>query len=418
MPLIEMPGGASFFIDGDRLGEVIFPAYAAAADDPQELVEKALANPIDSPRLGEILGPGLRIAIIVDDITRETPAHEILPAVLEEVAGAGVKQEDVSIVLALGTHRPMTPDEIDLKIGPDLARKYRVVNVAASEDESMVFQGVSSKGIPVWVNKAAIQADVRIAVGMIAPHLDAGWGGGAKIILPGVCGEKTVEAFHDKMAEITTNQLGLTDAELRLDLEEFVGESVGLDFIVNAILNGDGRLCELVAGHYIKAHRAGVESARMIYGSAVKRRYPLVIAGAHPHHIDLWQSTKALAAGDIITADGGMLILTAECPEGAGPHPLFADYMALDPAHLLEMIYDGRVKDRTAAVEALGICRMKKRIRIGLVSSGFTAGDADRMGLVWYKTVEQAIEAELLSEEEAQIAVLTHGGVTLPILGK
>ena len=419
MPIINLPGSGrtSFHIPENRLGEVISPAPAIPAPNPEEVIRKSLSSPIGGPPLRDLLRPELRVAIIVDDITRETPTRVILPIVLKELAQAGVARDDVSLVLALGTHRPMTSDEIERKLGSGPAREYRVVNVSAADDKHMKFAGHTSRGIPVRINHFVAETDLRIGIGMISPHLDVGWGGGAKIILPGVCGQETVTAFHEKIIEITSNQLGLADAELRLDLERFVEESVGrLEFIINAVLTSEGRLFECVAGHFIKAHRKGVELARNVYGARVTRQYPVVIAGAHPHGIDIWQATKALAAGEIITSDGGALILVADCPERFGPHPLFADYMAQDPDRLHRAINENRLEDRVAAVEALAICRMKKRIRLGLVSSGLTHSDARRMGFSWYNTVEDALTAELPSEDGAKAAILTHGGVTLPVL--
>jgi lactate racemase len=417
MPIIKLPYGEntlSFFIDENRLGDVVTPAPTTPVTDPATTIMDALARPLGTPPLHQILAPGQRVALIIDDITRETPGRLILPIVLKEMGLAGIRREDISIVMALGTHRPMTPSEIEAKIGPELAR-YRVINTPASDMTTMTYMGRSSGGVPIWVNRAVAEADVRIGIGSIVPHLDAGWGGGAKIVLPGVCGALTVEAFHEKIVDIPDNQLGLEDAVLRIDLEKFVGETIGLEFIVNVVLDGESRLYGCVTGHYIKAHRAGVALARDVYGVAVESCYPLVIAGAHPHHIDLWQSTKALAAGEIITAPGGTLILAAECPEGLGSHPLFADYLSYDEERLLRDFHEGRVDDRVAAVEALAIIRMKQRFRIGLVSWGLTAEDARCMGLTWYNTLEEAVKAETSRNTGIRVAVITHGGVTLPI---
>jgi nickel-dependent lactate racemase len=155
-----------------------------------------------------------------------------------------------------------------------------------------VYMGTSSRGIPAWIHRDVARADIRIGIGMIMPHLDAGYGGGAKIVLPGVCSQTTVEAFHCQMAAIATNQLGIENAALRLDLERFVNECVGLDFILNVILDRRGNLYRCVAGDAVAAHRAGIRFARRVYGVPVKERYPLVIANAYPHQVDLWQCTN------------------------------------------------------------------------------------------------------------------------------
>jgi len=120
----------------------------------------------------------------------------------------GCEKSDIVFVIAPGTHRPMTPAEISAKLGAQIAEQYEVVNVPAWDDDQMVYMGMSSSGIPAWVNRRVVEADVRIGIGMITPHMDAGFSGGSKIILPGVCSEKTVDSFHMALAYIPENQLG------------------------------------------------------------------------------------------------------------------------------------------------------------------------------------------------------------------
>lgn len=280
-----------------------------ATEDPNLCIQDALERPIGSPLLEQMVKPSDRIAIIVDDVTRETPSAIILPPVLKILDRCGVPPDHIAIVIALGTHRPMTPAEIDHKIGPEVVRKYRIVNTPACQQAALIYLGRSSRGIPVLLNRTVAEADLRIGIGMIMPHLDAGFGGGAKIVLPGVCGQATVDAFHAQMAAITANQLGLVDAVLRRDLEQCVAEWAHLHFIVNAIMDSRGGLYRCVAGDAVAAHRAGVHFAREVYGVPIVRQYPLVIVDAFPHLGDLWQGTKALAAGERLTTSGGQLIL-------------------------------------------------------------------------------------------------------------
>ncbi len=419
MVSIDLPGvrnGFSVEIPKDYLGEVVTPRRTDAPADPVATIRAALSHPIGTPCLGQMVQPENRVAVIVDDITRETPTTIVLPLILEALAVRGVPREKIAIVIALGTHRPMTPSEIDRKIGPVIARDYRIVNLPAGNGDDTVYMGRSARGIPAWVNRTVAEADFRIGIGMIMPHLDAGYGGGAKIVLPGVCSQATVDAFHSQMAGIDTNPLGCNNAALRLDLEQFVGEFVRLDFILNVVLDSRGRLYRCVAGDAIRAHRAGTRFAREVYGVPVKRQYPLVIANAYPHQIDFWQSTKALASGELLTQSGGALILVADCPEGHGTHPRFADYIGMDLDDLLRRFHGGGIADRCAAAEAVAVCRMKRLIRIGLVSSGLPADQVRAMGLSYYPSVEAAIAGAIGPMQEKKIGLLTHGGITLPLL--
>jgi len=419
MARIDLPGvrnGLTIDIPEDYLGEIVTPSRMNITEDPIATIRAALSRPIGTPCLEQLVRPENRVAVMVDDITRDTPTAIVLPLILKALSGSGVPREKISVVVALGTHRPMTSNEIDRKIGSSIARNYRVVNVPAGNSNEMVYVGKSSRGIPAWVNRAVVETDFRIGIGMIMPHLDAGYGGGAKIVLPGVCSEATVAAFHSQMAGIDTNQLGLENAALRLDLEQWVGECMRLDFILNVILDCRGNLYRCVAGDAVQAHRAGIRFAREVYGASVKRRYPLVIANAYPHQIDFWQSTKALASGEIVTQSGGTLILVADCPEGHGTHPRFAEYIGMDLDDLLGRFNGGEIPDRCAAAEAVAVGRMKQRIRIGLVSSGLSAEEVREMGFSYYPSVETAIAETIGPMQEKKIGVLTHGGLTLPLL--
>ena len=420
MASIDLPYGSkclTFEIPDDYLGEIVSPKKIAADCDTETIIRRALDHPIGTPLLHQIIRPEQKVAVIIDDISRETPTARLLTPLLEVLARAGVETTQVSIIIALGTHRPMTEEEIAVKVGPEIQKTYRVSNDPCEHDRHMVYRGNSSNAIPAYIHRTVAEADIRIGVGMISPHMDTGFSGGAKIILPGVCSCRTVGAFHARQASLAGNQLGVVDAPMRRDLETFVGDRVGLDFILNAVLNRDGTLYRCVAGHYIKAHRKGVEFAREVYGVPVARRYPLVISNAFPAQIDLWQSTKGIASGELMTIDRGTLILVTHCREGNNTHPLFADYLGQTPDCLLSELATGNAKDPVACALAVPISRFRERIKICLVSSGLSASDANRINFTYYKTVEEAIETELRRYgNEPRVGVLTHGGVILPLI--
>jgi len=312
----------------------------------------------------------------------------------------------------------MTQAEIISKIGPDVAQTYNIVNTSCSNENETVYMGTSSSGIPAFLNRAVADADVRIGIGMITPHMDAGFSGGAKIILPGVCGTPTVEAFHSRQAEIQGNQLGIENAPLRLDLEAFVGERVGLDFIFNVVMDSQGSLYGCVAGHFVEAHRAGVVIAKEVYGTSVPKRYPLVISNAFPAQMDLWQSIKGIASGELMVRDGGTLILVTHCREGNKTHPLYPEYIGTELNDLLDLLKDGKAEDPVACALAAPICRVKQRIKVAVVSRGLEDEIAARMGFTHYDSIESALSAELAvcRDKNSCIGVLTHGGVSLPMI--
>jgi nickel-dependent lactate racemase len=404
-------------IPDEALGEVVAPRAVTPVADAEAEFGAALDNPIGSPRLEAIARPGQRVAILVDDITRETPTARMLPQVLARLQAAGVAPGDIRIVLALGTHRQMTEAEIVEKVGAETARQFEVVNDSCWDESKFVYLGDSSNGIPAWVNRAVAEADVRIGLGGIIPHTDAGFGGGAKIILPGVCSGRTVDVFHTRCAAVTHNLLGDAEGPIRRDLEQFVEERVPLHFMLNVVLTADFQVYRCVAGHFRQAHRAGVKFAQEVYGVPVARRYPIVIANSHPSFIDLWQCSKGMWTGEALVSDGGMLVLVTPCPEGINIHPLYADYMNRDPDELQAELDAGRAEDPNAAAGAIPIGRMKRRIRLGLVSTGLTRADADRMGFAYFDSVEAAIAAQLPpGDGRGSVAVMPAAGFTIPLV--
>ncbi len=422
MTSLNLPYGEGVLpvtIPDEYLGEIIFPSNVNPAQEPTRLIQEAINNPFGSPPLSKLVKPGQKIAVIIDDYTRMTPVHLFLPLVLQELHSAGVPKKDIQIVFALGTHRPMSQAEIIKKVGPQIAGEYQFVNIPSTNESELIYLGESSNHIPAWVNRTVAQADFRIGLGMITPHLDVGFSGGAKIILPGVCGTLTVNTFHARSADIPDNQLGVIESPLRLALEEFVCDRVPLNFIVNVVVTLNDEIYQCVAGDCILAHREGVRFAKISFGTPVKHRFPIVIANCHPYYQDLWQSQKGMWCGDLLTKDGGTLILLAQAPEGNSTYPLYPSYIGMNPEYLKSQLDDGNVEDLKLAANGILIGQMKKRVSISLVSSGLMKADADMMGFSYYSTVEGAVVAALTKlpecERPGSIAVLPQAGITLPM---
>ncbi len=421
MACINLPYGSKHLpicLPQEALGEVVRPHDAMAVAAPMATIHHALLHPIGVPRLDQLVRPDHTVAIIIDDTTRTTPTSLIVPLVLEQIAGSGVRQQDVSIVIALGTHRPLTEAEIVAKVGATVASQYRIVNTSADEQDAHLYVGTSSNGIPAWVKREVAEADVRIGIGSIVPHVGAGFSGGAKIILPGVCNRLTVETFHAKETDLVSNQLGQLTSPIRLDLERFVDGTVRLDFLINTVMTAEHHLYRCVAGHFLEAHRAGVAYAREVYGVPVSCRYPVIIASAYPKDMDLWQSTNAIWVGDHIVEDGGTLILAAAAPEGHSVYPNLPRRLGMAPEALKQAFDHETLDDRMTAIFGIVLGRLKRRFGVALISNGLTRTDAEMMGFRYEPSVESAIAAAIDSDGARQhgIGVLTHGGITLPLL--
>lgn len=398
------------------------PPRATAA-----LIVEALQNPIAAPPLRELAQPHQRVAILVDDCTRKTPTAQILPHLLAELTAAGVQPPQITLVVALGTHRPMTSDELRAKLGPAIDAGCTVVNTPATEAGAFMDVGFTDSlrpdlhlpPIPAQINRHVIEVDLRIGVGMITPHLDAGYSGGAKIVLPGVCSLRTVDAFHLASAFVEGNQLGNPQAPLRCLLERFVGEHAPLHFIVNTVLAADGSLTACMAGDAVAAHRAGAKKARRVHGLPAPQRYPVVIANCAPYDQDLWQSIKGAWAGDLLTEDGGDLILVTAAPEGNSGYGLVPHYAGMDPDLLRAAILSATVEDAMQAATGVLWGMLRRRVRLSLVSWGLGAATAQAMGADYYPNVEAATAAVMrrlpAPRRRGAAAVIPQAGVALPM---
>ena len=423
MAHINLPygsGSLSVSIADADLGCVVQPAPMKPAAEFEQLIKDAIEQPIGATALEDLAAPGQRVAIVVDDFTRKTPAAQILPLILRLLEEQGIVDERINIIVASGTHRPMTETELQAKIGVEVLARYSVIKHLGHGHDEMLYLGDASNGIPAWVHRSVAEADLRIGIGMITPHDDAGFSGGSKIILPGVCSADTVTAFHAATAFLGETQLGDIHSPIRLSLEAFVAERVPLNFIVNVILNVEGQVVQCVAGDPVQAHRRGVEHARRVFGVQVDRRYAFVLANSYPYDVDFWQGTKGLFCGSLITEDGGCLILSSAAIEGNSNYPRFPEYIGRPYRDLQNEIRGGQKQDAMVKAVAAKIGMIKDRIRLMLVSAGLEASDGQAMGAPMFPTVEAALEEALRGvpkeRRRGAVCVLPQAGVTLPML--
>jgi len=401
--------------DERNLGEVIRPASVAPIADSNAAIARALDAPLGLPPLAECVRPGQRVLILSDDNTRSTPTARILPVVLERLRRAGVRAQDIEILIAAGTHRPMTDAEITLKLGVDVAAQYRVTRHECHNPAALYHAGVSREGIPVWLNRRVREAEFVIGIGNVVPHPHVGWSGGAKILCPGVAGAETVAAFHRVGIEDPTNHLGRDDAPARQSLEA-LADAAGLHFVINTVLTSNHRLHRIFAGQPRQAQIAARQASREVYGVPVRQRYDIVIANAYPAFLEFWQAGKGIFSADLILKPGGSIILIAPCPEGIGvTHPKQTEYLGLALNELQRQLLAGDMEDPIAAAVCVKVKHIQQRARVAIVSDGLREGEARALGCEPLARVEDALDA-LLSQHgrQSKVAVITHGGETIP----
>ena len=235
----------------ENLLDVLLPNKVQAALTGRDEVRRALAEPIAAPRLREVVRPGEKIAVITSDITRPMPTAEVMPALLEELAAAGVADEDITLVFALGSHRPHTQEEMQKLAGPVAYARIRCVD---SSPEGCVHFGVTGAGTPVDIDPVVAKANRRICLANIEYHYFAGYSGGSKSIMPGCSTRAAIQNNHRLMVDPRACVGQLVGNPLREDVEE-AAAMVGIDYILNVVLDEHKQILHAVAGHPVQAHR-------------------------------------------------------------------------------------------------------------------------------------------------------------------
>lgn len=293
-----------------------------------EVITEALKNPIASARLRELVHPGEKVGIIISDITRAwQKMSTFLPYIVDEICSAGVRNEDIIFISSTGSHRKQTKDEHRLMLGDKLADRFEVIDHDCFDNENLVYLGKTSFGTPVTVNKTAMECDHLILTGAIVFHLLAGWGGGKKSILPGICGYETIMTNHalslnPKMGEGSNPMVrsgNIHNNVLHEDMLE-AASFVRPTFMFNVIMDSKGNICRAVAGNYIKAHEMGCSMVDEIDGVEIKEKADLVIAtaGGYPKDINLYQTSKTIINAKEAVKKGGTIIILSQCSEGFG----------------------------------------------------------------------------------------------------
>ncbi len=276
-------------------------------------IRHRVANLIGTKPLRELAKGKKECAIIVDDLTRPTKASQVLPAILDEIYAGGMDDDHIRFVTATGSHHFMKLDDLVKKLGEDIPDKYCVFNHNVYENN--VFLGKTTFGTPVSVNREVMGCDLKVAVGCIIPHMGAGWGGGAKIILPGIASIDTIEHNH-KNVRVGTGEGRIEGNTRRLDAEE-AARMAGLDFIANIIVNSDRDCCELVCGDVVAAHREGVRIARKHYLTRIQPNVDLAVVNGYPMECEAY---KALQMASESVMEGGDVVILLHAQQGARGH--------------------------------------------------------------------------------------------------
>jgi len=415
MPNIALPFGHGTLpaevAPADLLG-VYTIAEQEESGDESAILQAALERPIGAPRLRQLARAGQKIALIASDLTRPCPSERLLPPVLAELRAAGVADGDVTIIAALGLHRPMTEAELRAMAGPAVFARYRVIN---HDPAQTVRLGVTTRGTPVEIFRPVVEADLRVCLGNLEFHYFSGYSGGAKAILPGCASRAAVNANHAMMVQPQAAAGRLDGNPVRADLEEGAALA-GPAFMCNVVAGAGHQIVAAFAGDLRAAHRQGCDfvGRRGKLPVAALADIVLVSAGGFPKDLNLYQAQKALDNAVYAVRPGGAIILVAECAEGFG-NAAFERWLceAESPDQLLEWIQREFV---LGGHKAAAIAAVQKKAQVYLVS-GLPAEKLRQAGLLPFPTIEAALaDARRQLGPAARIAVIPQGGSVLPQL--
>ena len=318
---IQLPWGESrLSVDVPDSWELVFPVKKNAIKPEKKmtrayetgLVKQALNKPVGAQPIEKMKLRGKRILVIVDDNTRPTPVQRFFHLVLESLAKAGAKGRQITVLTALGIHTRMSRADMAAKIGERNLKKVQWFNHAPHDVVNLQYVGETSRGVRVELHRLAVEADFIVTIGLVEPHLWAGFGGGMKNILPGIASAKTIGMHHEIIAEppYIFNRVGLAPEmnSFRLDLEEVQGMLQAPIFCLNTVLNDNGMIIGAFAGDPVSAHREAVRCNFDTAGLYMDEKVDGVIVSAHPMDLNFKQSMKGVGNSIPALKPGGVVM--------------------------------------------------------------------------------------------------------------
>ena len=418
MKQIEVPYGNGY--QRAKLPETI-PVQVIDLECPpfevpvETLIEDALDHPIGTPKLETMVQPCDHVVIVINDQTRPGPNSEMASALITRLERAGVPDENISFLIATGSHRAPTSQELEHIIGKDLLKRIPVAVHDCKRNN--VHVGDTGEGMPVYVDRLVAEASFVITTGLIAPHKAAGFSGGRKSIVPGVAGMETLRIHHSLPIRPYEPALGWYEENPfhRAALE--AARKVKVRFMINAVQDGAKQNVAVVAGDLDLAHREGVRISRLHNTVECDRRGDLVITspGGTPRDCNLYQGQKALATGEMFAEQSGpvTMILVARAEDGIGPE-LFQQWLmeGESPDDVIERFR--REGFDVGTNKAFEYARALKKGRVIIVSENVDPERIRRMKLEWASPLQEAVDMALERHIPEQVIVLPRAVTMIP----
>jgi nickel-dependent lactate racemase len=410
MSIIDLKYGRDHFevdVPDKNLAGTILPNELVGVKDEQAEIRRALEDPISSPRLRDKVKKGMKVVVIISDATRPCPSYKFLPVLLDEINAGGVPDGDITVVIALGSHRHSTPEEQKALMGTSYGR----VRCIDHDKHDCKYVGTSSFGHRISIFKEVVDADFIVCTGNTEYHYFAGYTGGAKAVLPGCASHDTIQENHAMMVSPKA-ETGRLDSPIRQEIDEVPG-MLEIGFLLDVVLNSKKEIVAAVAGDVMDAHREGVRYVDRMYGVKVPEADIIITsAGGYPKDINMYQAQKAMDNCKHVVKKGGTMILVAQCQECLG-NDVFACWV--DEATTIEA-QARRMDERfeLGGHKASVIARTAQKCDIYLVSD-IPDPTVKKMFLIPAKSPQEALDAALKRYgPNASVLVSPFGGMVLP----
>jgi lactate racemase len=396
---------------------VVAPRDAPALADPGAALRVALGDPLGCAPLRDQVRDGDQVVISICDGTRAQPREVMLPAILDEIEQVAPSAR-VTLLVATGTHRGNTRDELVAMVGGAVLDRVRVVNHDARDDATLVDLGTAGAGVPLELNRSWVEADLRITTGFVEPHFFAGFSGGPKMVAPGLAGLRTVMTLHDatRIGDPLATWGPVKDNPVHRDIRACAAVCPP-HLALDVLLDRDKSITHVYAGELFAMHDAACATAYELAMSPVPEPFDVVVTTGSGFPLDqnLYQAVKGLAAAERIIRPGGTIVLAAACEDGLPDHGSFAEVLAIgkSPEELLERICaPGYAVPDQWQVQVLA--RVLSKARVLLVCDGLTDEEVRAAHLEPAADVARAVSDALGSLETGRIAYLPEGPQTIP----
>jgi nickel-dependent lactate racemase len=413
--------GMTVKLPADRVVGPLAIRAVTPLSDPSAVLEDALRRPIGTRPLAEIARGRRDACILICDITRPVPNRLILPPALRTLEAAGIPRDNITILIATGLHRPNEGAELVELVGEEIVANYSIENHHGTVREEHDYLGTTPNGVPVWLDKRYVQADLKITTGLIEPHLMAGYSGGRKVICPGIAGLDTVKIWHGpKFLEHPNADAGIVAGNPVHEENTRIALMAGCDFIVNVCIDGQRRVTWLGAGDMIQAWEAGVKFVEGVVKVPIPEPVDVVLTSCAGYPLDTtwYQAVKGLTGALPIVKNGGTIILAASLSEGLGS-PEFCRLLAENPdiAEFKRRILgeDYFVMDQWQLEE---FAKVLAHCKVMVVTDGLPADVLRHCHVEPATSAEAAVTAALAAAgPAAKVAVIPKGPYVLPFVG-